>query len=192
IRGLDANRVLTTMDGIALPWFDDIVRGRGGNTTFDFNALSTFDVIQGSDSSLYGSGALGGVVALRTLNPEDLITEEKDWGSLIKGGYHSVNNSWRIDQAFAVRVRQTFLLFQGSLTEGHERKNMGTVEGYEERTRKNPAQFDKNNLLFKIHQYFNGNHRFGLTAERFNYNINTHSLNASTRYAPGSVYDQDN
>ncbi|WP_375669572.1 Plug domain-containing protein, partial [Bartonella sp. MR168JLCBS] len=49
IRGLDANRVLTTMDGIIIPWFDDIVRGRGGNTTFDFNALSTFDVIQGSD-----------------------------------------------------------------------------------------------------------------------------------------------
>ncbi|ATP12106.1 TonB-dependent receptor [Bartonella henselae] len=192
IRGLDANRVLTTMDGIALPWFDDIVRGRGGNTTFDFNALSTFDVIQGSDSSLYGSGALGGVVALRTLNPEDLITENKNWGSLIKGGYHSVDNSWHIDQAIALRNKQTFVLFQGSHVEGHERKNMGTVEGYEERTRKNPAQFDKNNLLFKIHQYFNGNHRFGLTAERFNYNINTHSLNASTRYAPGSVYDQDN
>ncbi|CAF25915.1 hypothetical protein Q648_00721 [Bartonella quintana JK 12] len=192
IRGLDANRVLTTMDGIVIPWFDDIVRGRGGNTTFDFNALSTFDVIQGSDSSLYGSGALGGVVALRTLNPEDLIPEEKNWGSLIKGGYHSVDNSWHVDQAIAVRNYQTFFLFQGSHVEGNERKNMGTVEGYEERTRKNPAQFDRNNLLFKIHQYFNNNHRLGFTAERFDYEINTHSLNASTRYSPGSVYDEDN
>ncbi|EJF85714.1 TonB-dependent hemoglobin/transferrin/lactoferrin family receptor [Candidatus Bartonella washoeensis] len=191
IRGLDANRVLTTMDGIALPWFDDILRGNGGNTTFDFGALSTFDVIQGSDSSLYGSGALGGVVALRTLNPEDLITEEKNWGSLVKGGYHSVDKSWRVDQAIALRNHQTFFLFQGSHVEGHERKNMGTVDGYGERTRKNPAQFDRNNLLFKIHQYFNDNHRLGFTAERFDDDINTHSLDASKRYAPGSVYDKD-
>ncbi|AGF75576.1 TonB-dependent hemoglobin/transferrin/lactoferrin family receptor [Bartonella vinsonii] len=193
VRGLNADRILTTMDGIVLPWLNDILRGNSGNTTFDFSALSTFDIIQGSDSSLYGSGALGGVVALRTLNPEDLITEEKDWGSLIKGGYHSVNNSWRIDQAFAVRVRQTFLLFQGSHTEGHERKNMGTIEGYhEKRTRKNPAHFDQNNLLFKVHQYFNDNHRLGFTAERFGYSKNTHLLNMSERYSPGSVYDQDN
>ncbi|WP_455466552.1 TonB-dependent hemoglobin/transferrin/lactoferrin family receptor [Bartonella sp. B39] len=191
LRGLDAQRVLTTMDGINLPWVSDIVRGNSGNTTFDFDALSTFDIIQGSDSSLYGSGALGGVVALRTLNPEDLITEGKNWGSLIKSGYHSVDNSWRVSQAFAVRSYKTFLLFQGSHTEGHERKNMGTVDGYGERTRKNPVDFDKNNLLFKIHQYFNDNHRLDFTAERFGYSRNTHLLNASVRYAPGSVYDQD-
>ncbi len=191
IRGLDADRILTTIDGITLPWFADIVRGQGGNTTFDFNALSTFDIIQGSDSSLYGSGALGGVVALRTLNPEDLITGEKNWGGLIKGGYNSVDNSWRVDQAVAVRSHQTFLLFQGSRSEGHERKNMGTIEGYENRSRKNPANFNQNNLLFKVHQYFGDDHRLGFTAERFGYSNNTHSLNASTRYAPGSVYDQD-
>ncbi|WP_336294088.1 TonB-dependent hemoglobin/transferrin/lactoferrin family receptor [Bartonella sp. CB169] len=192
LRGLDSDRILTKIDGIVLPWFSDIVRGNSGNTTFDFGALSTFDIVQGSDSSLYGSGALGGVVALSTLNPEDLITEEKNWGSFIKSGYHSVDNSWRVSQAFAVRSYKTLLLFQGSYIEGNERKNMGTVDGYQQRTRKNPAHFDQNNLLFKIHQYVNDNHRFGFTAERFGYDTNTHSLNASTRYAPGSVYDQDN
>ncbi|WP_208435192.1 TonB-dependent hemoglobin/transferrin/lactoferrin family receptor [Bartonella phoceensis] len=192
LRGLDAQRVLTTMDGITLPWVSDIIRGNSGNTTFDFDALSTLDIVQGSDSSLYGSGALGGVVALRTLNPEDLISEGKKWGSLIKSSYHSVDNSWRVSQAFAVRNYETFLLFQGSYMEGHERKNMGTVNGYAERTRKNPANFDKSNLLFKIHQYFDDNHRLDFTAERFGDSRNTHSLNASARYAPGSVYDQDN
>ncbi|WP_332066072.1 TonB-dependent hemoglobin/transferrin/lactoferrin family receptor [Bartonella sp. CB189] len=191
IRGLDADRVLTTIDGIALPWFEDIVRGKGGNTTFDFGALSTLDIIQGADSSIYGSGALGGVVSLRTLNPEDLITKEKNWGGLIKGGYNSVDNSWRLDQAIAIRNHQTFLLFQGSRSEGHERKNMGTIEGYENRTRKNPANFDQNNLLFKIHQYFGDEHKLGFTAERFHRHNNTHTLNASTRYSPGSVYDQE-
>ncbi|WP_375622223.1 MULTISPECIES: TonB-dependent hemoglobin/transferrin/lactoferrin family receptor [unclassified Bartonella] len=192
IRGLEANRVLTTMDGIVLPWFNDILRENSGNTMFDFSALSTLDVIQGSDSSFYGSGALGGVVALRTLDPEDLITEGKNWGGLIRGGYHSVDNSWHVDQAVAMRAQQTFLLFQGSYADGHERKNMGTLEGYEERTRKNPAHFDQNNLLFKIHQYLDDNHRLGFTAERFGHNIDTHSLNASKRYyAPSSVYNKD-
>ncbi|WP_455477412.1 TonB-dependent hemoglobin/transferrin/lactoferrin family receptor [Bartonella sp. B41] len=192
IRGLSANRVLTTVDGIALPWFDDIVRGEGGNTTFGFGSLSKLDIIQGADSSLYGSGALGGTVSLRTLDPEDLITPEKNWGGLIKGGYHSVDDSWRVDQAIAVRSQQTFFLFQGSRMEGHQRQNMGTVEGYSERTRKNPANYDQNNLLFKVHQHFNDNHRLGFTAERFGYSKETHSLNASSRYAPGSVYDTDN
>ncbi|WP_455482373.1 TonB-dependent hemoglobin/transferrin/lactoferrin family receptor [Bartonella sp. B35(2025)] len=192
IRGLDANRVLTTMDGIVVPWFDDIVRGKGGNTNFDFGAISTLDVIQGSDSSLYGSGALGGVIALRTLDPEDILTEKKKWGSLLKGGYNSVDDSWRIDQAIAVRAQQTLFLFQGSRMEGHQRKNMGTIEGYKERTRKNPAHFDQNNLLFKVHHYFNNNHRLGFTAEHFNYDKDTHSLNASSSYTPGSVYDQEN
>ncbi|WP_273791107.1 TonB-dependent hemoglobin/transferrin/lactoferrin family receptor [Bartonella sp. CM31XJBT] len=192
IRGLEANRVLTTMDGIILPWFNDILRENSGNTMFDFSALSTLDIIQGSDSSLYGSGALGGVVALRTLDPEDLITEGKNWGGLIRGSYHSVDNSWHVDQAVAMRAQQTFLLFQGSYAEGHERKNMGTLEGYGERTRKNPAHFDQNNLLFKIHQYLDDNHRLGFTAERFGHNVDTHSLNASERYyAPSSVYDKD-
>ncbi|WP_455475665.1 TonB-dependent hemoglobin/transferrin/lactoferrin family receptor [Bartonella sp. B17] len=192
IRGLDGDRVLTTIDGITIPWFEDSVRGKGGNTTFDFNALSMLDIIQGSDSSLYGSGALGGIIALHTLNPEDLITGEKNWGGLIKGGYDSVDNSWRVDQAVAVRNAQTFLLFQGSRTEGHERKNMGTIEGYEGRSRPNPADFDQTNLLFKIHQYFGDNHRIGFTAERFGHYRDTHSLNASSRFSRGSVYDQDN
>ncbi|WP_407966226.1 TonB-dependent hemoglobin/transferrin/lactoferrin family receptor [Bartonella sp. C271] len=193
IRGLNANRVLTTMDGIPLPWLDDGVRGiKGGSSAFAFNALSAIDIVRGSDSSLHGSGALGGIIALRTLNPEDLLTKEKKWGTLTKGSYNSVDKSWHVDQAFAVRANQTLLLFQGSRAEGHQRKNMGTVEGYgEKRTRENPADFDKNNLLFKVHQYFNDNHRFGFTAERFAYNKDTHSLNASTEiFLPQSVYNE--
>ncbi|KEC54209.1 TonB-dependent hemoglobin/transferrin/lactoferrin family receptor [Bartonella rochalimae] len=195
IRGLNANRVLTTIDGVPLPWLNDGVRGiKGGSSAFAFNALSTIDIIRGSDSSFYGSGALGGIIALRTLNPEDLLTKEKNWGALTKGSYNSADKSWHVNQAFAVRANQTLLLFQGSRAEGHQRKNMGTVEvDGDKRTRENPADFDKNNLLFKVHQYLNDNHRFGFTAERFSYNKDTHSLNASTEiFSPKSVYNERN
>ncbi|AGF74305.1 outer membrane hemin receptor [Bartonella australis AUST/NH1] len=195
IRGLDANRILTTIDGVILPWFNDGARGvKGGNLMFDFNALSTLDVIRGSDSSLYGSGALGAVIALRTLNPEDLLTEGKRQNSLVKGGYHTVDDSWHIDQVFAMSAGQTLLLFQGSRAGGHQRKNMGTIDGYgNERTRENPADFSQDNFLFKAHQYFGSDHRFGFTVERFAYNKDIHSLNASSAtYLPGSVYNEKN
>lgn len=199
MRGLDANRVLTTIDGVRLSWSDDGRHGfgvssiKGGGSMFDLGALSTLDVIQGSDSSLYGSGALGGVIALRTLNPEDLITEGKRWGALVKGNYSSVDNSLRTDQAIAVRANQTFLLFQRSRVSGNQRENMGTIEDYGiARTRANPANFDQDGVLFKVNQHFDNNHKLGFTAERFHYNKDTHTLNASTSYyLPGSVYDKN-
>ena len=76
IRGLQENRVLTTVDGIRLPWLTDPRESaRGGGNAFDFDSLSAVDITKGADSSKYGSGALGGVVQLRTLNPEDIIAD---------------------------------------------------------------------------------------------------------------------
>src|SRR3546814_4207092 len=72
LRGLGENRVLTTIDGIRQTWMEDPRTVSGGVNAFAFDSLSSIDIVRGADSSLYGSGALGGVVALRTLDPEDL------------------------------------------------------------------------------------------------------------------------
>src|SRR5690606_27533162 len=74
LRGLDQDRVLTTVDGIRVPWLGDGARGvEGGLQSLDFNMLSALDIVRGADSSLFGSGALGGSVVLRTLDPENLL-----------------------------------------------------------------------------------------------------------------------
>ncbi|WP_158259933.1 TonB-dependent hemoglobin/transferrin/lactoferrin family receptor [Phyllobacterium phragmitis] len=189
IRGLGDNRVLTTIDGIRVPWLDDGARGvKGGISSIDFDTLSTLDIIQGADSSLFGSGALGGVVSLRTLNPEDLLTEGKNWGSLTKGSYDSADRSWNINQALAARANNTYILFQGGYRAGDERENMGDIGGFgATRTEKNPAEYDQNNLLFKLHQHVDGGHRFGFTAERFDLDEDMDKYNASTgTYEAGS------
>lgn len=189
IRGLGDNRVLTTVDGIRIPWLDDGARGvKGGMSTVDFDTLSTLDIIQGADSSLFGSGALGGIVALRTLNPEDLLTEGKNWGSITKGSYDSADKSWSVNQAFAARANNTYVLFQGGYRAGKERENMGDIGGFgATRTEKNPAEYDQNNLLFKLNQHVNGGHRFGFAAERFDRDEDIDKLDASTTtYTPGS------
>lgn len=194
IRGLDQNRVLTTIDGIRLPWLNDGSRNvKVGTSLFDFSSLSTLDVINGADSSLYGSGAFGGVVALRTLDPEDLLTIEKNWGSLTKGSYDSTDRSWRINEAFAVRAKQTYALFQGGYTRGKQRENNAIGGGYGvNRVEPNPATFDQDNLLFKIYQHIDGSQRIGFTAERFNLSKDIDTLNASTSsYRPGSSTEDD-
>lgn len=194
IRGLDSNRILTTIDGIRVPWLNDGARGiKGGVSTFDFSSLSTLDIIRGSDSSLYGSGALGGVIAMRTLDPEDLLSEGKNWGALTKGSYDSADRSWHIDQAFAVRADQTYLLFQGGYAGGKQRENNGWGGGYgADRVLENPADIDRNNLLFKAYQYIDGNHRVGFTAERFYYDDDSRALNLSTKtFRAGSATEEE-
>ena len=194
IRGLDQNRVLTTIDGIRLPWlYDGSRQVKNGISLFDFSSLSTLDIIHGADSSLYGSGALGGVVALRTLDPEDLLTTDKNWASLTKGSYDSTDRSWRINEAFAMRAQQTYALFQGGYTRGKQRENNGSGGGYgANRVDMNPTTFDQDNLLFKIYQHIDSSQRVGFTAERFNLSkeIDTYNLSTST-YRPGSGTEDD-
>jgi len=192
MRGLDNNRILTTIDGIRIPWLQDPARGTiGGVSSFDFNALSSLDVVRGSDSSLYGSGVLGGVVALRTLEPEDLLTGEKNWASVTKGSYDSADRSWRVNQAFALRAGDTSMLFQGGYGKGRERKNHGTIGGYGTgRTKVNPYEFDQNNLMFKAYHHVDNTHRFGLTLERYDYDSQgfDHTVSTTT-YRAGSMHD---
>jgi len=197
IRGLSDNRILTTIDGINVPWLHDPARGApardqfSGGLSFDFNALSSLDVIRGSDSSLYGSGALGGIVAVRTLEPEDLLTDEKNWASVTKGSYDSIDKNWRVDQAFALRTGDTTMLLQGSYTRGKERKNHGTIGGYGTvRTKAETQEFDQNNFMFKAYHTVDNSHRFGLTLERFDQDRERKDfLAAAATYVQGTKWD---
>ncbi|MCJ2184279.1 TonB-dependent hemoglobin/transferrin/lactoferrin family receptor [Novosphingobium sp. 1949] len=184
IRGLDADRVLTTIDGIRTFWLSDGARGvQGGAFAFDFNSLSAIDVVKNSDSSFFGTGALGGVLALRTLDPESLLGTGKTQGGLSKVTYDSVSDSVYLNQAVAVRQGDTLLLVQGGYRNGQETENKGSTGGSgSTRTRKNPAAYDQENLLVKVHQYLPGGHRLGLTGELFNrdYDENTLTSISST------------
>jgi hemoglobin/transferrin/lactoferrin receptor protein len=190
IRGLEGARVLTTVDGIPVPYIFDATRGvSGGVDAFNFAALSAVDVMRGADSSRAGSGALGGVLALRTLTPDDLISDGKDWGGVAKTTYDSSDNSWEGSAAVAKRVENTSVMFQGSYKKGHERKSNGTVDSYgSTRTEADPSDYDQHNLLFRLQQQLEGGHTIGLTAERFRKDRETDAktLQNTTTYLPGN------
>jgi len=190
IRGLQNDRVLTTLDGIRVPWLTDPRdSAQGGLNGFDFDSLSGIDVTKGTDSSRYGSGALGGVVQLRTLNPEELISEGKTFGAITKTTYDSTDKSVVGNGAIAGRFDDTWLLLQGGYKKGHETDNRGDVGGYgTARTEANPMDFDQRNMLAKIHQYIDGGHRFGLTGEIFNRDEDIDNMRGTTSsYEPGSL-----
>lgn len=169
IRGLEGNRVLSTIDGIPIPYFNDPTRSAtGGVDTFSFSSLSAVDVMRGADSSRAGAGALGGVIAYRTLEPQDLIGEGRDWGVLLKSTYDSTDKSWEGSAAVAKTIDNTSMLFQGSYRKGHERETNGTTGGtYTNRTEANPSDFDQYNFLVKLRQELEGGHTIGITGERY-------------------------
>jgi hemoglobin/transferrin/lactoferrin receptor protein len=189
LRGLQDNRILTTVDGIEIPYLLDGARGAsGGVSAFDFNTLSTIDVVRGADSSRAGSGALGGALVLRTLEPEDLIDPGRTWGGFMKLGYDSTDKSIGGSAAVAKRIDNTAVLFQGGYTKGHETDNAGDAGGYgAKRSEANPADYDQRNGLFKIRQYTDAG-TFGITAEHYDKNIDTDmkTLQSVTgNYRPG-------
>lgn len=175
IRGLDRDRVLTTLDGIRVPWLTDGARSQGptggaqgGLDSIDFNGLSAVDIVRGANSSLVGSGALGGAVQLFTLNPEDLLSEGKDFGSLVKSDYDSADHSWGLNGALAGRYQDTAWLLQAGQRQGHELESGGDANSYgTRRTEANPADTEQQSLLVKLQQRFDGGHKVGFTAELF-------------------------
>ena len=175
IRGLDRDRVLTTIDGIRVPWLTDGARSQGptggaqgGLDSIDFNGLSAVDIVRGANSSLVGSGALGGAVQLFTLNPEDLLSEGKDFGSLVKSDYDSADHSWGLNGALAGRYQDTAWLLQAGQRQGHELESSGDANSYgTRRSEANPADTEQQSLLVKLQQRFDGGHKVGFTAELF-------------------------
>src|SRR5690606_3294355 len=141
---------------------------QGGLDSIDFNGLSAVDIVRGANSSLVGSGALGGAVQLFTLDPDDLLGEGKDFGSLIKTDYDSADHSWGLNGALAGRYRDTAWLLQAGQRRGHELENSGSDDTYgASRSEANPADTRQQSLLVKLQQRFDGGHRVGFTGELF-------------------------
>lgn len=175
IRGLTGARVVTLVDGIPLPLFENYARNGQATTnigstysSFDFGSLSAVDVVRGADSSRLGSGALGGALVLKTLQPSDLIEDGRDWGGVAKTAYDSEDRGFGGDVAVAKKIENTSVLFQAAYRRGHESRNKGDDDILgTKRTKSNPADSHQNNLLFKVEQEIEGGHKIGVTAERY-------------------------
>ncbi len=92
IRGVGGAGVLVLFDGAR----QSFLSGHDGRFFIDPDLVQAVEVVRGPTSALYGSGALGGTIALRTITAADFLEEGETAGVKALGGYQSVNNEFRL------------------------------------------------------------------------------------------------
>lgn len=99
IRGFSGSDLVILLDGAR----QNFTSGHSGRLFVDPSLLREAEVLRGSSSSLYGSGATGGVIALRTIGPDDILGEDDTVGLRTSLGAQSVNQEWHATTTAAVR-----------------------------------------------------------------------------------------
>jgi len=102
IRGIGGNRVAILVDGV--PLTDQFDTGSFSNATRDFidaGLVQSIEVLHGPASALYGSSAIGGVVAVRTPDPGDLVSDKGIGGDFL-GTWRDADQSRHAQAMFAL------------------------------------------------------------------------------------------
>ena len=106
IRGMSGNRVKVMVDGVKLASTyqsgQDFLRPE--QDFVDIDSLKAVEIVKGPGSTLYGSDAMGGVVAFVTKSPGDLLKKEgDDFYASAKVGYAGANKGFSESITFANR-----------------------------------------------------------------------------------------
>lgn len=180
IRGAEGNRISLEVDGIRLPpqyvstSFDMGSAGGSGGMGRDYFDPAMFNLIEiykGGGSALYGSDAMGGVIAMRTLDASDMLGG-KSWGGFARSQYFSVNDmlAQQLGGAWEKGDFRMMLLYSGRT--GGETENQGGSL-----YKPNPVNFDSHSALGKF-DYSAGSQRFQLTLESFRRDVDVNTLSA--------------
>lgn len=189
IRGVEGNRIAIELDGIRQPpqyvstSFDmgsSDGSGGMGRDYFDPAMFDLVEVMKGGASALYGSDALGGVVSMKTLSPEDFLGKG-DEGGLLRTQYFSLNEGLATQVGGALRRGDFEVMLVWAGREGHETQNSGTLPP-------NPVDFTSSAGLAKI-GWRRGENALLLTLE--SYERNTGSESRSAILSPFVVFNRN-
>jgi len=179
IRGLGGNRVRIETDGIAVSDSFAIGSFSNANRNFvDLDTLKRVEIVRGPASSLYGSDALGGVVAFVTKDPDDYLGPDDHAYFGAKLGYES---DWQgvfagVTTAFGGERWSGLVGLshrQGQESGGHgDDAVVGAL-----RTAPNPQSIEGGSLLTKLVFAANADQRFKLTVEGNEDKVDTEVLN---------------
>ena len=177
IRGLQGNRVTTTVDGIPLPEAQESKHFISYGVEFgradyvDVSSLRSADVqYAGSANSLSGS------VNFATLEPADLL-KGRVLGGFIGSGYNSTDNSVYGTIGGAGKIGGYQGMVMTTIRDGAQTKNRGTNGGTGvDRTEPNPADTQNNYVLTKHYYQLNDQHRVGAAFEHQRKKIKTDLL----------------
>jgi len=145
VRGLGGNRVAVEIDGIpAAGGFAVGSYADSGRAYVDAAFVDRVEFLRGPASSLYGSDAIGGVVAMTTLDPGKLLRQGAGAYALrTDAGYDTENEGWRAAAIAAGENGGAQWLVGYSRREGHESATAADVTP-------NPSQYTNDSALLKV------------------------------------------
>lgn len=90
IRGFADEQVVIRLDGTR----QNFNKAHGGRFLLDPDLIRSIEVLRGASSAVYGSGALGGVFVIETVNGRDLTGDRDGFGTRLKGSHQSNGDEW--------------------------------------------------------------------------------------------------
>jgi hemoglobin/transferrin/lactoferrin receptor protein len=98
VRGFEGESIVILFDDAR----QSFASGHDGRFFIDPDLLKSAEVVKGPTSSIYGSGAIGGVIAFRTIDAADILEAGQNAAVRIKAGYQGVDD----EQSYAVTGAQ--------------------------------------------------------------------------------------
>lgn len=188
VRGIDANRVLIEVDGVPIP--DSFSIGSfasAGRDFVDLETLKQVEILRGPASSLYGSDAIGGVVAFVTKDPQDLIASDDD--SFQAGGrasWFEADDSYSATATGAWQGDTLSAMLAYTRRDGHELDNQGDVNSIDStRTTPDPQDYSSDSVLGKFIWGRADGQRLRLTVESTTKNSFTDAISGRRTQALG-------
>lgn len=180
IRGLEGNRVLIAVDGVRAPdGFAFGAQSTGRGDYVDLDILKSVEIVRGPSSALYGSDGLAGAVSFITKDPSDIIAKDRSFAVRAKTSYASADESWSKSLSAAGKTGNWEALFAYTRRDGEGQETAGTNNSANtDRTTANPEDNRSNAGLAKLIYTPNDQHRFRLSLDHLDHQVDWLVLSA--------------
>ncbi|WP_308569616.1 TonB-dependent hemoglobin/transferrin/lactoferrin family receptor [uncultured Haemophilus sp.] len=177
IRGLQANRVTTTIDDIPLPEAQEAKHFISYGSEFGRTDYMDVSALRSADVSYAGSAnSLSGSVNFTTLEPQDLL-KGHNLGGVVGTGYNSVDHSVYGSIGGAAKAGAYQGMVMLTQRKGHETQNQGQNSGVgATRTEPNPADTKNTYVLTKHYYQLDDKNKLGFVFEHQHKKISTDLL----------------
>lgn len=191
IRGIGGNRVATQVDGVPTSEQFDFGPFRVTQYALDLDMLESVEIVRSAGSSLYGSDALGGVVAFRTRHPRTYLGGEPFHLGL-RAGYDGRADETSETVSFAWGQDRFALSLAIGRHDGHELENFGERESQDgARTAPNPIDRESTNGLLKLSYTPSTSSDWLLAVETYDAEAQTEVFSSRALNANPAVRDYD-
>jgi hemoglobin/transferrin/lactoferrin receptor protein len=154
IRGLSQQRIVMLVDGNRIETATDLMASM---SFFDVDDIERIEVIKGASSSLYGTGAMGGIVNVITKGA--YFNSSKYFNGSFNAGYSSVNELFTRKLAFKSGSKRWYASISGSMRDAND---VNTPEGIIDN-----SQFEDKSISASFGFKVKENHTFELKYQYF-------------------------